>query len=304
MRQRHIYTSGSLTLFAMVIMLMYSCRKDGNPNDLPDVNPADYAGKIEGYASSEEVYTNNIVGYWSFDNNKNEARTGIAPTREANATLVDGGVRGKALNLAGGYLHYATQFPQFKTDSLKSWTISMWVKIKNNGSKQTMVLQLARPGYHWGNINVQLNTQSYPATNDSVIRLQPRFTTANATVTTTATSGLQDNLNSQIDKFNLNDWLFIVLTYDINTGVFNNWINGVKVGNFSNRGTNPTTQLFKSWEPNELILGANYNAAGVTLNTNTDVAPMTGMIDELRVYNTPLPDAHIKALYSLGKARK
>ena len=31
---------------------------------------------------------------------------------------------------------------------------------------------------------------------------------------------------------------------------------------------------------------------------------MTGVIDEMRIYNIALPDAHIKALYNLGKAGK
>ncbi|RYZ47724.1 MAG: LamG domain-containing protein, partial [Chitinophagaceae bacterium] len=195
--------------------------------------------------------------------------------------------------------------PQFVTDSLKSWSLSVWVKLKNNGSKQTMLFQSARPGYHWGNINLQLNTNSYPATNDSVIRLQPRFTTANATVTTTATTGLQDNLNSVIDKFNLNDWLHVVLTYDISSGTFNNWINGVKVGNFSGRGTNPTTQLFRLWQPNEIIIGSNYNGIpGKAVNSDVAVAPMTGQVDELRIYNISLPDAYVRALYNLGKAKQ
>jgi hypothetical protein len=33
-------------------------------------------------------------------------------------------------------------------------------------------------------------------------------------------------------------------------------------------------------------------------------APMTGQIDEIRFYNRALPDAHIKALFNLGKANK
>jgi hypothetical protein len=31
---------------------------------------------------------------------------------------------------------------------------------------------------------------------------------------------------------------------------------------------------------------------------------MTGKIDEVRIYNISLPDAHIKALYNLGVAKK
>ncbi|HUC83382.1 MAG TPA: LamG-like jellyroll fold domain-containing protein [Flavisolibacter sp.] len=281
-------------LFLLGIGLLSSCKKDGNPNNLPDVSPADYEGKIDGFNSSDEIYPNDLVAYWSFDNTKNEQKTGTAPTSSANDALVAGGIRGQALSLNAGWLYYKTQFPQFKTDSLKNWSISTWVKVKNNGSKRTMVLQLARPGLFTGNINFHLNTQSYPATNTTTLRIQPTFATIGG--------GTQDNLNNVLDQTNLNEWVHIVLTYDFATGVFNNWMNGVKVGNFPNRGTGNSN--FKAWEPNELIIGANYNAMGMTVSTDVSVAPMTGQIDELRIYDITLPDAFIRALYNLGKANK
>jgi hypothetical protein len=105
-----------------------------------------------------------------------------------------------------------------------------------------------------------------------------------------------------LDKTNLNNWVHLVLTYDYNTGVFNNWMNGVKVGNFPNRGVG--NSLFKSYEPSQVLIGANYNAAGMTVSADVSFAAMTGQIDELRIFNLTLPDAHIKALNNLGKANK
>ncbi|MFN8253928.1 MAG: LamG domain-containing protein [Ferruginibacter sp.] len=283
-------------LAVAILVVMSSCKKDGNPNKLDDVSPGDYAGQIEGYNSSDEVFPSSLAAYWSFDDTKNELKSNTAPSTSLNDSYVTGGVRGKALNLAAGYIYYPTLFQKFKTDSLKNWSISAWVKIKNNGSKRTMVFQLARPTIFNGNINFILNTNGYPATNDTVLRIQPTFTTAGG--------GTQDNLNSAAgqDKTNLNNWVHIVLTYDYNTGVFNNWMNGVKVGNFPNRGTG--TSLFKAWEPSEVLIGANYNAAGMPVSADVSFAPMTGQIDEIRVFSRTLPDAHIKALYNLGKAGK
>lgn len=282
----------SLVLFCAGIS---SCKKDGNPNNLPGVSAGDYAGKIDGYSSSDEVYPERQIAYWSFDDNGNEKRTNTAPTTSGNASYIDGGVRGKALNLAAGYLYFATGFQKFKTDSLRSWTISVWVKVKNNGSKRTMVFQLARPGIFTGNINFALNTNGYPATNDSVLRIQPTFATLGG--------GTQDNLNNVLDKTNLNNWVHIVLTYDHTTGVFNNWMNGVKVGNFPNRGVG--NNVFKSYEPNEVIIGANYNSIpGMAVTSDVSFAAMTGMVDELRMYNFSMPEAFIRALYNLGKAGK
>jgi hypothetical protein len=271
-----------------------ACKKDGNPNNLPDVSPDAYTGKIDGYTSSEDVYPNNLIAYWSFDDTKNEIKSNTAPFKSVNDSYAADGVRGKALELAAGYVYFNTQFARFKTDSMKNWSLSAWVKLKNNGSKRTMVFQLARPGMFNGNINFALNTNGFPATNDSMLTIQPTFLTIGG--------GTQDNLNNVLNKANLNNWVHIVLTYDYATGVFNNWMNGVKVGNYPNRGIGNSN--YKSYEPSEVLFGANYNAAGMTVSTDANFAPMTGKIDEVRIYNISLPDAHIKALYNLGVAKK
>ncbi len=278
-----------------LVMLAVSCTKDGNPNNLPPVNAAGYEGKIDGYSSSNEVFPENLIAYWSFDDTKNELISGTAPTATANDSYATNGVRGKALNLAAGYLYYATQFQRFKTDSLKSWTISAWIKLQNNGSKKTMLFQLARTGIFTGNINFVLNTNAYPATNTN-LQIQPTFTTVGG--------GTQDNLNNALyPKIGVDKWTHVLLTYDGTSGVFNIWADGIKVGGYPNRGTG--NNLFKSWEPNEIIIGSNYNGIpGKSVNSDVNFVPMTGQVDEIRIYNKNLADAYIRALYNLGIAGK
>ncbi len=285
-----------LLILAVFAIMGVSCKKDGNPNNLPSVSTASYEGKIDGYTSSNEVFPENLIAYWSFDDTKSELVTGTAPTTSANDSYVTGGVRGKALSLAAGYLYFPVQFQKFKVDSLKSWTISTWVKILNNGSKRTMLFQLARPGIFNGNINFALNTQSFPAATTNTLRIQPTFTTIGG--------GTQDNLNSTLSPtIGMDKWTHLVLTYDGTTGVFNIWADAVKVGAFSNRGVG--NNLYKSWEPSEIIIGANYNSIpGKSVSTDVTFAAMTGQIDELRIYNKTFPDAHVKALYNLGMANK
>jgi hypothetical protein len=289
-----IFSAGMVVLVTASIMT--SCKKDGNPNGLPSVSTSDYAGKVDGYDSSDQVYAQNLIAYWSFDDTKAERRSGIVPTQSANDAFVGNAVRGKALSLNAGYLYFAQQFPQFKTDTLKSWSMSVWVKILNNGSKRTMLFQMARPGLFTGNINFHLNTQSFAATNTDVLRIQPTFATVGG--------GTQDNINNVLTpKIGMDKWTHIVLTYDFATGVFDIWADAVKVGGFPNRGVGNSS--FKAYEPSEVIIGSNYNGIpGKAVNTDVSIAPMTGHIDELRVYNTKLPDAFIKALNNLGKANK
>lgn len=300
------YLTGAL--MGLVLLNITSCKKDGNPNDLPEVSPESYAGKIDGYTSSEEVYPNNLVAYWSFDGTKNETKSNTAPTATANDALVAGGVRGQALSLTGGYLYYATQLNAFKTDALKNFTISEWVQIRNNGSKRTMIFQIARPGVFNGSLNFALNTQQFPASNTNELKIQPTFTTVGG--------GTQDNVNTRRDNpgdpnympyltptIGDDKWVHLLLTYNSATGIFNIWGDGVKMGAFPSRGTG--NNLFKAYEPGEVIIGGNYNVIpGKAVNTDVSFAAMTGKIDEIRVYNVALPDAHIKALYNLGKAGK
>lgn len=182
MKNNNIYQLFTGTVFFLLIVLS-SCKKDGNPNNLPPVSPKDYEGKVDGFTSSDEIFPNNLVAYWSFDGTNNELKSGTAPTATANVSFFDAGVRGKAIKLNQGYLYYAKQFGAFKKDSLKSFTISEWIQILNNGSKRTMIFQIARPGIFNGNLNFRLNTQSFPASNTSELKINPFFVTVNGTGT-------------------------------------------------------------------------------------------------------------------------
>lgn len=294
--KKKILNISSLLLSAMAVAVLSSCEKDGNPNDLPAVSTAQYEGKIDGYSSSEEVYPNNLVAYWSFDDTKNETKSNTAPTATSGDSFINGGVRGKALALNAGYLYYATQLNAFKTDVFKSFTISEWVQILNNGSKKTMIFQIARPGIFLGSLDFRLNTNSNPSTNTDVLKVGPRFTTVGG--------GSQDNLNATLSpKIGSTVWTHLVLTYNGTTGIFKIWANGVDIGSYNSRGVG--NSLFKSYEPSEIIIGGCYNTIpGKTIGSDVSFANMTGSIDELRVFDTVLPDAHIKALYNLGKAGK
>jgi hypothetical protein len=292
-----------------LVSALTSCKKDGNPHNLPGVSPDDYAGLIDGYNSSDEIFPANLIAHWTFDDTKDEKLSSISPTSSQNDQYVDGGVRGRALQLNSGFVYYGTQFPQFTTDALKSWTISHWVKILNNGSKRTMTFQLARPGVFNGNINVALNTQSRPATNDTQLTIQPTFAAINAT---SGASNMQDNLNAAhggsgwpflSPRIGADKWTHIVITYDRDANNIQIWADGIKIGvpAYQNRGVN----YFNSFEPNEVIIGSNYNGIpGMSVSGDVSFAPMTGTIDEIRIFNIALPDAHIKALHNLGRANK
>ncbi len=295
-----MYTANRLCGFILLTFTFSACEKDGNPNNLPEVNPQDYAGTIDGFKSSDEISPGNLVAYWSFDGSNNEIKSGTAPTTVAGASFIPQGVKGQALRLNSGFLYYATQFNAFKADALKSFTISTWVQILNNGSKRTMLMQIARPGMFNGNLDFNLNTNDNPATVTDYLRINPTFASAGG--------GRQDNINAfgavnVSPPIGANVWVNLVLTYSAETGAFNIYGNGEKIGNYPDRGVGDN--LFRCFEPNEFIIGANYNLIpNKTINPDAAYAAMTGNIDEIRVYNKVLPQAILKSLFELGKIGK
>ena len=293
--EKNFLNISKLIVCVLTLSVLSSCKKDGNTNNLPEVSTALYEGKIDGYSGSDDVYPKNLVAYWTFDDTKNESISKTAPTSSLNDSYV-AGVKGKALKLNAGFVYYANQINAFKSDALKSFTLSHWVQITNNGSKKTMTFQIARPANFNGSLDVRLNTQSYAASETNILKVNPRFTTVGG--------GSQDNLNASLSpKIGAAIWTHLVLTYDGTTGVFKMWADGVNIGSYNNRGTG--NNLFKSYEPGEIVIGGNYNTIpGKTVSTDVSFANMTGSIDEIRVYNVVLPDAHIKALNNLGRAGK
>jgi hypothetical protein len=280
-------------LLGLALTVVFSaCKKDGNPNNLPELDASVYEGTIGGYKTSEEIFKDNLVAYFSFDDTYAEKFSNIAPTLKAGDSFVEG-FKGKAVNLNSGYLYYGSQFNALKTDVFKSFTISQWIQIANNASKRTMLFTLARPGLLQGSLNINLNTQS---TNANFLGIQPVFATVGG--------GTQDNLNANVSpKFGAGNWVHLVLAYNGLTGRFNVLANGVNVGSYSDRGVG--NNLFKSHEPGELIIGANYNLVpGKTVNADASYAPMTGKVDEIKIYNAFIPDAIVKAMYQLALAGK
>jgi len=304
MKLLKLYKRRYLLLLAFAATTCYSCKKNGNPNNLPSVSPDAYTGKVDGYTSSDEIFPSNLVAYWSFDDTKAEKFSTKAPTTSSGDSYITGGIKGKALALNNGYLYYASQFDAFKVAALKSFTVSAWVQILNNGSKKTMLFQLARPGMFNGNINFVLETNSRAATVTDAITIHPTFTALSG--------GTQDNLNTAngtfpflSPKIGANVWAHMVITYDGTSGIFQIWGNGVKIGVPAYQSRGLGTSLYNSFEPSEVIFGGNYNVIpGSTVSADASFGAMTGSIDEVRIYNIALPDAYIRALYNLGVAGK
>ncbi|RRA99040.1 LamG domain-containing protein [Larkinella rosea] len=270
-----------------------SCSKDDD--DTATLPP------IGGFNSSNEVAASNLVAHWPFDGSNNERISSTAPESAVNAKFVTGasGQR-QALDLASGYLVYPTIAAIGSANSLSSFTVSAWVNVKNRkgsaGSPATAFFSLSRPKEWAGSINLMAETGQYTAERDTL-----------------KVKGLLVQNGSQFED-SLNDptkggdqgfkgagaWSHVAITYDGATSTFQVYANGKKISNpeWEKRGTTGNLNIST---PAKAIIGAwATNLPGGTAEAWQ--VPMTGQIDEVRVYNKALSVGDIGSLYQLEQA--
>ena len=259
---------------------------------------------ISGYNNSDEVAATNLVAYWNFDNNKTEVKSGVDATSSARDSYT-AGVKGQSIKLDSGYVFY-NSIPAL--DTLKTFSVSAWVQTNNNGRTNpddetspnftSMVFQTSKPNSTFGNINLGLNTESRPSTNDT-LTIHGWYTDPSG--------GLQDNRNDPfgtpsvgVVKNPSGGWVQIAMTVDNSNPVnFLIYANGESIGAYNQRGNN----LFTPLTPSKVIIGGWLNNVPGQPHTSDEFPhAFVGNIDQVRVYNKVLTAAEIKALFDLEKA--
>ncbi len=251
---------------------------------------------IDGYNSSDEVAGTNLVAHWPLDGNGNEKKTSSAPASTKNATFV-AGAKGQAVKFAEGYLAYNEIAA---LNSLPNMSVSVWANFDNNGSSPSAFFSLTRPGEWAGNINLMSETGWKNAGLDTLV-LKGLVVTKKDN-----NPSWQDSRNEpskggvQVPK-GINKWNHIVMTWDGAGSNFKIYHNGVKVSNpeWEQRGTTGPLSFYTPTKPLIGAWGTNIPGGGTA---EAWQKPMTGSIDEVRVYNKALTDAEIGALFKLESA--
>jgi Concanavalin A-like lectin/glucanases superfamily len=273
---------GVLTL--TLTSIFYSCKKD-EAVKLPPIG---------GFNTADEVAASNLVAYWPLNGDGKESKSGAAPAKSQNVSYV-AGTKGKAANFAAGYLSYDAIAA---LNSLPSATISLWANVSNNGTAPSCFFTLTRPNEWAGNINFMSETGWRKGTSDTM-------TVKGLVVTKVAgNDSWQDTRNEasnggvQSAKFG-GKLTHYVLTWDGATSMFKVYANGVKISNpeWEARGT---TGPLNFTTPTKPLIGA----WGTNISGTPDSwqVPMTGLLDEIRVYNKALSDGDISSLYQLESA--
>lgn len=284
------------------ILFFTSCTKANYKDNVTKGDPPPVPG---GFTNSSQVATSNLLAYWNFNDNKLETKSGIAPVGDVNSSF-EKGIKGDGLKLSSGYLLYPTIAALSSTNALASCSVSLWVRVVNNGktfsefftlardvSKENDWLSIINVGAETGQgvANANLDLHSWIGTYPSGTR-----------------SG-GDNINDYgavgtdyQTVANNGAWIHYVMRYDAGTENIDLFANSVRVSNnnFRHRGglgpiVSPT--------PTQVVLGAFSNAStGFNMSATLGFhGLLNGSMDELRVYSKALNDVEISALYQLEK---
>ena len=292
-----------LVLAIAITGIATSCKKKDKDVPLPPIG---------GFNNANEVAATNLVAHWPMNGNGTESKSGVAPDFNVGVTFATAGIKGQSATLANGYLKYPAIAGL--TSTLSGYTISAWVKILNNqtatpgsGTVSTF-FTLSRDNEWIGNMNFYAETGQVTAANDSV-KVKQGFGSS--------VSGTQIYENfTKLESWMVNDnianpgkhvagpnkiggrWAHLVATWSGSDNKFIIYSDGVKITSpaFEVRGNN-TSLVFNT--PSFVYIGAFGN---VTTTPDTWNKPMTGSLDEIRVYNKALSLAEIDALYQLEKA--
>lgn len=280
--------------------------------------------KIDGYNNSNEVAAANLKAHWPFDGNYTERLSGANPLSGASGTFgtvgFETGPIGQGLKLTAGALRYPNLAELNTANALANFTVSMWVKVKNNaGTAQegyTMLFGLFPDGltegtvgdFMWGNINMAAETAWFPATNaqpDTLV-LKGHFVIKNAD------GGIngQDNRpdprgNPPVGVFKKSgEWVHFVARWNATTRQFHIFGNATSIGAYTQRGTGDPLPLRMNVPCSPVFGNGATQAVGFPNNPEQQTwSPMaTASIDDVRVFNTALSDVEITALFNLGTA--
>lgn len=279
------------------VTLLTSCKNDGGGNTLP---------AIGGFNSSDEVAASNLQARWTFEGTQNELISSTAPSKTyGTVNYVTGSSgSGQALNLVSGAVVYPT-IPKLNTaDALGSYTISMWVNVKNNGKYFTSFWGLfpTASTEAFGNLSAGAETSWFPARADAdTLVLKANY----KSLKTDGTFNGQDNRPDPRGKppvgvfKGAGVWSHFVVRFDPSTHQINVFGNGQSIGAYNDRGVN--TVALNMLTPCQAVIGS---LAGSEVGFTYGALPSyttlgTFAIDNIRVYNKALSDAEIGSLYQL-----
>lgn len=308
-KSNYLLRSFAAVLVAGAILTIVSCKED--EKKLP---------QIDGYDSSNDVAATNLKAHWPFDDTNVERLSNLNSSNTYGTVAFEEGVIGSALKLTMGAVKYPN-LPDLNTaNALENYTVSMWVKVNNNGGTAnggyTQLFGLFPDGlsantvgdFMWGNINMAAETGWFAASNpqpDTLV-LKGQFVIKNVDGSINGQDNRPDPRgNPPVGVFKqTGQWIHFVSRWNATTRQFHLFGNGTSIGAYTQRGEGDPMPLRMNVPCSPLFGNGATKAVGFPNNPDQQSwSPMaTASIDDVRVFNTTLTDAEITALYNLGVA--
>lgn len=270
------YSIVCITLSALTLGL-YSCYEKFDPESYAP------AVSIGGFTSVSEIASSNLIAHWPFDGDYVEKVSNKAG--ENTGTSFANGLKGQAMK--GAKNAYVLFDPTPAILNLNSFTLAYWVNSPSTTEAGGIIglVGLSNKSGFWGNIETFFENNATNTNGKYRAHIQ------------------NDSLDAWVSKdgiINLyNSWNHIALTYDAATSTFTLYVNGSqsttsKVANFGN---------LKWKNPGKMVFGTvqfQTTPSLTTSSTSQDWASyLTGLLDEVRMYNVALKPNEIDALVKL-----
>jgi hypothetical protein len=314
-------------LFASVIASQFfvSCNEDS----IDKVNSPIPYESIGGYDSSDDVAAASLVTKLSFEDDLMESKNNISGFVENNVAFA-AGIKGKAYSGSSSEERYAVANATDVITSLNNFAFSFWLNTANTidpatpgqGKGAQGIFTIVRPLEFWGGINLYLENpdSAFP----DRIRLKLGVENGREGVAWRGQSVIINLDNS------LNTWVHVVISYNSSTSKVTCYTNGDlstnitgfpyapaegvtgsapwfadNPGEIDNPNNAPKYGAFEMTGTNgKIVLGTPQFETTPPQNNGSQqdwATSYAGLLDEFRIYNAPLSDNEVKALYLLEK---
>ena len=280
---KNIYAAGILTMIA--VGMLSSCQKGFDSNSYKPSKPLPTFG---GYSSSKDIETASLVAYWPF--NSTLADSLSTTVGVSTNTSFGNGVIGKGLQgSANGYMVSAVPAA---VQALHSFTISCWVNMPQNTTGAIGIIGIANAKNFWGNFDIFFDNGSTATTGVLKVHM---FNNGTSATGVDAWEGGYTVANPW------NTWTHILVTYDDTKSTVTVYYDGAVAG------TNTVSTFAPlNWAGvQNMVFGTLQFQTTPSLTTNTGsqgwAGYLTGVLDQVRIYNKVLSASEASALYNLEK---
>jgi hypothetical protein len=272
-----------------VVLSLSSCYKKFDPKSYQP------AFTVNGYSSVAEIGAGSLVGYWAFDGSYIDSVSKAVATNAG--TSFTGGFKGQGASFSSSAKSYVTTPTPTAIKNMSSFTISFWANPTfvdtDNDTKIDGIIgfvNLARTDDFWGDIDWFVENGS---------------TASSAILKVHVVGGTKDTwlvINNVANVFG--KWSNHSLTYDAGTNTLTYYLNGTSIGST----TVAWTGGIQFPSPGPLVFGTVQFQATPSLGTaggaQSWASYLTGVMDEIRIYNKALSASDLQAMMALqGKGK-